>query len=105
MFDVLNRIKELREIRHWSVYKLAQLSGIPQSTIATWYQKKLYPPVDKIEILCSTFEISLEEFFSSRAKTGLTQEQQDLIHQWALLTKKEKAAILTVIDSFLSPSD
>ena len=46
MFDVLARIQELRESREWSVYKLAKLSGIPQSTIATWYQKNLYPPID-----------------------------------------------------------
>ena len=59
MFDVLARIQELRESREWSVYKLAKLSGIPQSTIATWYQKNLYPPIDKIEILCNTFQISL----------------------------------------------
>ena len=64
MFDVLARIQELRESREWSVYKLAKLSGIPQSTIATWYQKNLYPPIDKIEILCNTFQISLHDFFS-----------------------------------------
>lgn len=44
MFDVLARIQELRESREWSVYKLAKLSGIPQSTIATWYQKNLLSP-------------------------------------------------------------
>ena len=39
LFDALNRIKELREARGRSVYHMAKLSGIPQSTIATWYQK------------------------------------------------------------------
>ncbi len=103
MFDVLNRIKELREARHWSVYKMAQLSEIPQSTIATWYQKHLYPPIDKIEILCNTFDISLEEFFSTDCKAGLSDEQLNLLRKWNLLTEKERNAILTVMDSFLSP--
>ena len=49
MFNVLERLQELREARGLSVYKLAKLSDIPQSTIATWYQKNLLPPVDKLE--------------------------------------------------------
>ena len=62
MFNVLERMEELRKARGLSVYKLAKLSGIPQSTIATWYQKNLYPPIDKLEILCNTFELSTVEF-------------------------------------------
>ena len=50
MFNVLERLQELREARGLSVYKLAKLSDIPQSTIATWYQKNLLPPVDKLAI-------------------------------------------------------
>ena len=101
MFDVLSRIKELREARGWSVYHLAKLSGIPQSTIATWYQKNLYPPVDKIEILCQTFGISLTEFFSDGTLFEANPEIRDLLHQWALLSPKQKAILLSLIDTFL----
>lgn len=101
MFDVLSRIKELREARGWSVYHLAKLSGIPQSTIATWYQKNLYPPVDKIEILCQTFGISLTEFFSDGTLFEASPEIRDLLHQWALLSPKQKTILLSLIDTFL----
>ena len=101
MFDVLSRIKELREARGWSVYHLAKLSGIPQSTIATWYQKNLYPPVDKIEILCQTFGISLTEFFSDGTLFEASPEIRELLHQWALLSSKQKAILLSLIDTFL----
>ena len=90
MFDVLARIQELRESREWSVYKLAKLSGIPQSTIATWYQKNLYPPIDKIEILCNTFQISLHDFFS----------YEDF--KWDQLSEKEKDAIYSIINLLLT---
>ena len=63
MFDVLGRLTDLRERKGWSVYKLAKLSGIPQSTIATWYQRNLYPPIDKLETLCQTLGVSLSVFF------------------------------------------
>lgn len=102
MFNTLARIQELREARKWSVYRLAKLSGIPQSTIATWYQKNLCPPIDKLEIICDTFGISLSEFFSSGLPQSLTSEQTLLLKQWALLSPKEKKAVSGIIDAFLS---
>ena len=101
MFDVLSRLKALREERGWSVYKLAKLSNIPQSTIATWYQKNLYPPIDKLELLCDTFGISLSEFFSTGNIKSLSVEQLILLDQWNLLTPKERAAILKTMEAFL----
>ena len=90
MFDVLARLKQLRETRNWSVYKLAKLSGIPQSTI------------DKLEILCNTFGISLAEFFYSTSLESLDAEQASLLNQWNLLNPKQKKVILDTIDAFLS---
>ena len=101
MFNVLNRLKELREERGWSVYKLAKLSTIPQSTIATWYQKNLYPPIDKLELLCNTFGISLSEFFSTGNVKSLSNEQLILLNQWNLLSSKERLAILNIMEAFL----
>lgn len=101
MFDVLSRLQELRENRGWSVYKLSKLSGIPQSTLATWYQKNLYPPIDKLEIICNTFGISLAEFFSTGTIKSLSGEQLALLDHWNLLTSKERLAISNTIEAFL----
>lgn len=99
MFNVLGKITVLRESRGWSTYYLAKLSGIPQSTIATWYQKNLCPPIDKLEILCDTFGVTLSDFFQS-AEQPLTDEQYELIQKWNLLSVTEKNAILSVINEF-----
>lgn len=101
MFNVLERLQELREARGLSVYKLAKLSGIPQSTIATWYQKNLYPPVDKLEIICGVFGISLSEFFSTGPLNSLNPEQETLLDRWNRLSTKEKDSILSVMEAFL----
>lgn len=101
MFDTLGRITELRKARNWSVYRLAILSGIPQSTIATWYQKNLYPPIDKLEILCETFEISLSEFFCEGTPRTLTDEQELLLNKWNQLNSRNKKAIFQIIDTLL----
>lgn len=105
MFDVLSRITVLREQKGWSVYKLAKLSGIPQSTIATWYQKNLCPPIDKIEILCDTFGISLTEFFSDGSTIENVHGANELLPKWILLNQKQKKAIMILIDTFLSKDD
>ncbi len=99
MFNVLERITELRKARNWSVYKLAKLSGIPQSTIATWYSKNLYPPVDKIEMLCISFEISLAEFFvDSKNKADISSE---FIYKFNLLSKNEQDIVIYIINNFI----
>jgi len=98
MFDVLKRIEELRKARNLSVYKLAQLSEIPQSTIVTWYKKGHMPPVDKIERLCNTFNIPLSQFFTTGNTMALSENQIKLINKWNLLSEKEKQAVLAVID-------
>jgi bacteriophage CI repressor helix-turn-helix domain len=99
MFNVLERITELRKARNWSVYKLAKLSGIPQSTIATWYSKNLYPPVDKIEMLCISFEISLAEFFvDSKNKADISSE---FIYKFNLLPKNEQDIVIYIINNFI----
>lgn len=100
MFNTLAKITALREARGWSTYHLAKLSGIPQSTIATWYQKNLCPPIDKIEILCQTFGITLSDFFQSTNQTYL-DEQNTLLQKWNLLSTSEKTAINAVIDEFM----
>ncbi len=99
MFDVLNKITLLREERGWSTYKLSKLSGIPQSTIATWYKRNLMPPIDKLEILCQTFGISLADFFNDTDTIlSLTDEQKDALHKWNLLTPNQRKALLLVMD-------
>ena len=99
MFDTLGRITELREARGWSIYHLAKLSGIPQSTIATWYRKGLCPPIDKLEILCNTFGITLSEFF--HIENYDNPSHIDLFHKWTLLSKDQQKIIEDLFKVFI----
>lgn len=100
MFDVLGRLTDLRERKGWSVYKLAKLSGIPQSTIATWYQRNLYPPIDKLETLCQTLGVSLSVFFYENT-TDSEISNDEIIEKWSLLKESEKKSLICVINEFL----
>jgi Predicted transcriptional regulators len=81
LFDVLEKITSLREERGWTTYRLSKLSGIPQSTISTWYRKNLMPPIDKLEIICQTFGITLAEFFNDTdVLVSMTEEEKICCH-------------------------
>ena len=102
MFDVLEKITSLREERGWTTYKLSKLSGIPQSTISTWYRKNLMPPIDKLEIICQTFGISLAEFFNNTdVSISMTDDEKNMLKQWTLLTPSQRTAVLNVINLLL----
>ena len=88
MFDVLEKITSLREERGWTTYKLSKLSGIPQSTISTWYRKNLMPPIDKLEIILQKMEEQnnrLERIYGKHLKlivcTGKRSEKVKFKHK------------------------
>ena len=55
MKDILTAITELREQRNWTEYQLAERSGLPQSTISSWFRKGMIPTVPSLEKVCVAF--------------------------------------------------
>lgn len=101
-FDVLEKITRERMSRDWSEYTLAKNSGIAQSTISTWYRKKLQPSISSIEKICKGFDITLAQFFSYEDQDNtLTPKQQEILELWKYLTESQKNAILEMIKSFI----
>ena len=66
MIDILDRITKQRLSRNWTEYQLSQKSGIPQSTISSWYRKNMIPSVPSLEKVCNAFGITLSQFFPRR---------------------------------------
>ncbi len=62
--DVLDRILALREAKGWTEYKLSVESGIPQSTISSWFRKGVQPSVHSLEAICSACGITMAQFFA-----------------------------------------
>lgn len=103
MFNVLEKITSLRKERGWTTYRLSKLSGIPQSTISPWYRKNLMPPIDKLEIICQTFGITLAEFFDdTNVFISMTEEEKNMLSRWTLLTPSQRTAVLNIIDLLLT---
>lgn len=100
MIDILDRITDHRISRGWTEYQLAQKSGIPQSTISSWYRKKMLPTLSSLDKICLAFDMTMAQFLSeNNGLTEITPDQRELLNRWELLTSEQKSAFLSLIDS------
>ncbi|MCI9397871.1 MAG: helix-turn-helix transcriptional regulator [Lachnospiraceae bacterium] len=100
MIDILDRITSHRISRNWTEYQLAQKSGIPQSTISTWYRKKMLPTLSSLDKICRAFDMTMAQFLSENdGLTEITPDQRELLDKWELLSPIQKKAFLILMDS------
>ena len=99
MKDILETINELRQQRDWTEYQLAERSGLPQSTISSWYRKNLVPTVSSLEKICSAYGITLSQLFSEGdSPVSLTDSQKKLLNVWSKLNPEQQSVIFELID-------
>lgn len=100
MKDVLSAITKYREERGWTEYQLAERSGLPQSTISSWYRKNMIPTIPSLEKICTAFGITLSQLFAEGdSPVSLTASQQKLLERWSRLREDQQAAIFALIDT------
>ena len=100
MTDILGMIRKNREARGWTEYQLAERSGLPQSTISSWYQKGMTPSFSSLEKICDAFGLTLSQFFADgELRLALTPAQHILLEKWTRLTPAQQRALLTVMDT------
>lgn len=92
--EVLVRIQQLLDFKHWTLYKLAKKSGIPYSSLNNIFNRQTCPTVVTLEKICNGFDISISEFFSFSENPLrnelLTPEQQDLLNSYEELSVQDK---------------
>lgn len=99
MKDILATISAHREARGWTEYQLAERSGLPQSTISSWYRKNMVPSVPSLEKICIAFGITLSQLFACDADVVcLTENQRQLLESWNRLTKEQQDALLVLME-------
>ncbi len=99
MDPILQKISGFREARGWSEYQLAEKSGIPQSTISSWYRKGANPTIPSLRKICETFDITLSELFAEdNTPVTLTPTQKDLLTRWIRLDQEQQKIILQLLE-------
>ncbi len=101
MIDILQKITAQRVARNWTEYQLALHSGLPQSTISSWYRKNMLPSIASLQKICNAFDMSMAQFFSEGNLKELDNDQTELLEQWSLLTPEQKRPLLNLIQSIV----
>lgn len=100
MKDILTSITNHRLARGWTEYQLAEQSGLPQSTISSWYRKKMMPTVPSLEKICAAFGITLSQLFSEGEEAiTLTENQHALLDKWSRLSPEQQEAFLRLMEA------
>lgn len=101
--DILQKITTMRLEKGWTEYELAERSELTQSTISSWYRKKLIPSIPSLEHICNAFGISLSQFFldDNCYSEKITKEQVDILKRWNRLTKEQQKRLADFLDSIV----
>lgn len=87
-----------------TVRELALRTGLSEVAIRNWFSAANYSPsLGNIEKVCTALEIQPFELFCDDGDEAipLSPEKRALLERYDILTDKQKAAIGTMIDSYL----
>lgn len=97
--NVIERIKQLRDDRGWSDYKLAEEALIPASTLSSIFARNTPPKLDILENICKAFGITLSQFFLKDEQVEIVNIQEKiLLDNFRKLSPEKKNALITIID-------
>lgn len=97
MIDIIGKLNRMRLERNLSVYRLAELSGINQSTLANTFSRGTVPSVNNLEILCETMGVTLAQFFTdSECVVSLTPEEARFFSEYKKLPAEIRHALCDI---------
>ena len=93
---IAGNIKDLCKKRHVSKYRLAQLTGIAQSSLGRIIANESTPSLQTIEKICSALDVTLSQFFQDE-KNHLTDKQNEVMEIWNDLSADEQDVVLAML--------
>jgi len=94
---VAGNIKDLCKKRHVSKYRLAQLTGIAQSSLGRIVANESTPSLQTLEKICSALDVTLSQFFQDEKENHLTDKQNEVMEIWNDLSADEQAVVLAML--------
>lgn len=98
--DIIEKLNKLRLERNMSVYRLAELSGLNQSTLANTFSRGTVPSIKNLELLLDTLGLTLSQFFTEDEElTLLSQSEKELIKNFRRLPESIKNSVQEIVNS------
>ena len=99
--DIIKKLSTLILERGLTIYRLSELSGINQSTLANTFSRGTIPSIKNLEIICETLGITLSQFFSTNETSVLmTKDEIEIYNKYKKLPKEIKETINDVIEKY-----
>ena len=99
--DVIKKLNELRLERNMSVYRLSEISGINQSTLANTFSRGTVPSIVNLEIICNALGITLSQFFSTdETSVIMTKKEVETFTKYKKLPQDIKEVVDNVINEY-----
>jgi len=90
----------MRLERNMSVYRLAELSGINQSTLANTFSRGTVPSIRHLEMICEALGCTLSQFFAKdESQMDLTPQEQLLINNFRKLPESLRFSVATIVNT------
>lgn len=91
------RIKELRELKGYSVNKLATMAGVSQSYLRDVELGNKNPTISFLTLLCDQLEISIHDFFNESFESSF--HRSPLIQRIYQMTPQQREKLLEFLNS------
>ena len=101
-FDIVKKLNKMRVERNLSVYKLAYLSGLNQSTLANTFSRGLVPSVANLEAICEAMGVTLAQFFTeSKEDFKLTENERRMLINYRRLPEDVRNIMGELIEKYV----
>ena len=98
--DYGKRLKQIRESKQISVYKLAQDVGMSQGHISDLENGRNVPTIDTLKRLLTPFGITLSEFFNENSEVSiLNEKEKELVAQFRTLPDDKADLALQLVQA------
>ena len=96
--DVNERLKKMLKERGLTVYRMSELSGLSNTTLANVFKRNTVPSISTLQAICNGFGITLSQFFAEGEMVEMTPELKKLFEGWVNLNKEQKDVIFQMIN-------
>ena len=95
-YPVGDRIRYFRELKGWSVNRLANRAGVSQSYLRDIELENKNPTVEFLSLLCDTLDITLGEFFGD---ADVADKDDPLFQRIYQLDAEQRGALLAFLNT------